>query len=271
MERKFNRILKADENLQEKINYLKKSTKWMDKCTMLMIDDTVIHGLTETSCNYDFTKKNFKTKHLAFDFLDMNWGMFVHTDCWKYIKNTYNVPLKFSNLLPFGTSYNNYKSFDIDYGEIESYWRQSFRFGHIMVENKMYLCSSPLKKDKNITQIKRNINNLGVRHMVGRKSPTISATYFSDNNIKLGNNGKLWYVKNGKWNELKENVEEIKLTIDISKLTKRQHKWLRLMSYITQYNDEAIFILDAKLKKRNTYDVVFLCADSCSDKLHKLI
>lgn len=49
----------------------------------------------------------------------------------------------------------NYKIFNFSYGHIEKYWNQFFRFDQIILDKKQYLCSSPLKNDKNITHLKK--------------------------------------------------------------------------------------------------------------------
>jgi hypothetical protein len=87
-------------------------------------------------------------------------GVFIHTDCYKYIKLKFNIKLKYSNLpLIDNRKKNYYKPFEyINYGDIENYWHQDFQFEKLYIDNKQYLCSSPLKNDKNISQINKNVN-----------------------------------------------------------------------------------------------------------------
>ena len=78
-------------------------TNWMNKCSMLLVNDKVVHGVQETSCNVTFTKSNFSATHMGkqlfeSDCYDGDCGVFIHTDCWKFIKKNYKIELKFSNL-----------------------------------------------------------------------------------------------------------------------------------------------------------------------------
>ena len=196
------------------IDDLKKlSTDWMNKCSILLVNDTIIHGVTEESCNIEFIKNNKSYIHNTdrqecFD--NFNCGIFIHTDCWKYIKLNYNVELKYS-YLPKPISSNIYKVFDIDYGEIEKYWGQEFEFVDIVLDKKSYLLSSPLKNNKNIKQIKKNIKDLKIKFKNNRKGPFASAGFYDEGDIKIGMNGNLWIVSNKKWREIKEKSITIKL------------------------------------------------------------
>lgn len=260
------------ENIVKKLNELNKKIKWLSNCSFLKEDDTIIHNVIYGCTNIGFSKGNNYYEHITFGFgkyilrsKDISYGYFLHTDCWKYIKKNYNINLKFSNLPPYIT--NKYdKTFDINYGEIENYWGQDFNFPMIINDNKQYLCSSPLKNDKNIKQIKKNINNLKLKNDPDRKGPSVSATFFSEGDIKLGNNKFLWTIKNGKWIEIKEKPIKMKIKINLNNLDKKEKKIVDNLPYIGYYNKVPIFLLSMKSDKNNIeLDLILL--DSIKNKL----
>lgn len=240
-------------NLIKDLNKFKKTTLWMNKCTMLLINNEVKHNCKETSCNIGFVDRNNFYTHLIEDYNTIRplfdegiCGVFVHTDCYKYIKLKYNINLNYSNLplIDNKINYNIPLSF-INYGDIKNYWRQDFQFEKIFIDNKQYLCSSPLKNDKNISQINKNINTIKLStKYITRPSPTVSATFYANNNIKVGNNGKLWIIKNGKWNEINKDYEahKINIIVDYNKINSKQKTFLHKLSFISQYNNHGIFV-----------------------------
>jgi hypothetical protein len=169
---------------------------------------------------------------------------------------SYNIKLTYSNLpLIDNGKPNYYKPFEyINYGEIEHYWEQEFEFINICIDKKQYLCSSPLKNDKNISKINKNINGMKISNKyILRPSPPISATYYKNNNIKLGNNGKLWIVKNGKWNEINEDMCKINITVDLTKINSKQKSFLKKLSFIGQFNNYGVFVKNIIFKNKSIF------------------
>jgi hypothetical protein len=225
----------------DELQKLSKNVKWMNNCTMLLEDNTVIHGVKEVKYNVGFMKKNIHYEHIYISYqknINNFNGFFIHTDCWNFIKNTYNINLKFSNLPPYKLTYE--KIFNINYGDIEKYWSQFFDFPQIVLDNKSYLCSSPFKNDKNISQIKKNINKLKLKNDPNRKGPSVSATFFKENDIKLGNNKKFWIIKSNKWKQINEQVIKIKIKITNEQVIQR--KIIEKIPYCGYYNTKPIFI-----------------------------
>jgi hypothetical protein len=281
-------------NLINELNEFRKKTLWMDECTMLLVNNKVEHNCEETHCNIVFENKNGAYDHgehfnfYPFHYTDANYGIFIHTDCYKYIKLKYNIELKYNNL-PLIESENKSKTHIIlylikfiDRGDIKNYQRQNFQFEKVFLDNKQYLCSSPLKNDKNITQIKKNINSMKISNKyLSRPSPPISATFYSDDIIKVGNNGKLWTIRNGKWNEIKKEVCEISITFNyhtktkknINKNTKQIHKkqinFLKKLSWIGQYNKYGTFIKNFTVDKNIGYATILTTVDN-KDMIEKL-
>lgn len=249
-------------NLIKDLKKMIKQTLWMNKCTMLLTNNEVKHNCVEKSCNTIFSDKKNSYTHLIEKYNVCYYhkysieGVFIHTDCYKYIKLKYNIKLTYSNLpLLDNGKPNYYKLFEyINYGEIEHYWEQFFQFEKICIDKKQYLCSSPLKNDKNISQINKNINGMKISNKyILRPSPPISATYYKKNNIKFGNNGKLWIVKNSKWNEINEDIFNINITIDFKKINSKQKSFLKKLSFISQFNNYGVFVKTITFKKENIF------------------
>lgn len=250
--------LKSVKNIVNKLEKLDKNTQWMNNCTMLLIDNNVIHNVKEVSCNINFCKKNFcainigkYTQPSDYSFKELGlYGIFVHSDCWKFIKKNYKIDLKFGDLPKLQN--NTYsKIFDINYGTIEKYMSQDFEFDEIVIDKKEYLCSSPLKNDKNIMQIKKNINALKIKNSPKRVGPSSSATFYNEGSIKIGKNNKFWIKKNNKWVIINEDTIKITININLKKLNKRDEKFLMKIPFIGMYNTNPIFIISSSYKKDN--------------------
>lgn len=274
-------ILNATEDkLNDKqMNEYKKleiKSKWMNNCTMLVTDGTVIHGLVESNCNITFCNKNECVEQITYgikpSFEQGNFGLFLHTDCWKFIKNKYNIELSYHNLpkLNLDNTYDN-MVLDINYGDIESYWAQDFDFEEIVFDNKMYLCSSPLSNDKNISQIKKNISKLKLKNDPKRVGPQVSATFFESGDIKVGKNNNLWIIKNGKWSEINEKVIEINMDININKIKINQLNFLKDIPFYGEFNTKPIFIKSSKSHKKDIYEMTFIMTESYKNKFDKLM
>ena len=240
--KKIYTIAEKDPKITDRIKKLIVSTKWMDKCTFLTIDNRIVHGCKEISCNIHFVdSKGDSYTHdpnqLVRDSTESSYGIFLHTDCWKFIENEYGHKLKYSDLAIIKTKNYN-KIFDfINYGSIEKYWSQTFDFIQALVDKKEYICSSPLDEDKNLNQIIKNFKSLKIRTNGEKKGPNVSASFFENDCVKFGQNGKLWIVKNGKWIEIKENI--IQLTVPVSKI---KSKTLISLKFIGEHSHTPVFI-----------------------------
>ena len=248
-------LVKNDPKIFEKLKKLIKNSQWLEKCTMLTVNNKTIHNVKETSCNINFVD----SKNNSYDQMSIatdnheNTGLFLHTDCWKFIKNKYGFDLKFRDL-PYISIDDYYKVFsNIDYGKIETYYGQDFDFMKVVIEKNEYLCLSPLKNGKNIKQIKKNINNLKIRNYEERKSPSTSATFYKKGDYKLGINNKFWIVKNNKWIEIKEKPVVFKIT------TVQNNKFFYNIPFIGMFNNEPIFIVKTEnIKKQIKYYIITL-------------
>jgi hypothetical protein len=259
--------IKARPNIVNELTELDKNAQWMNKCSMLLPNDEVVYDVQEASCNVTFVNKDISVDHIYktdTNLFNYPYGIFIHTDCLKYIKKQYKIDLKFSHLPHLKLTYT--KLFDINYGDIEKYWAQDFNFDEVILDNKKYLCSSPLKNDKNISQIKKNISKLKLKKDSKRKGPVVSATFYEEGEIKLGNNKKFWIIKGNKWTEMNDIPIIIKIKIDILKLSKKQKKYVETLPFKGEYNIHPIFIINCKNKK-NIYELDLIVAESYKDIL----
>ena len=272
--KKLIKKIKSSKTIIDDIHELNKTGKWMEKCTMLLVNNQVIHNLREVSCNINFCNKEICTTHIGFwtginecSYKSLsNCGIIIHTDCWKFIKKNYNIKLNF-NMLPKLDFYDYYKNFNINYGDIEKYWKQEFNFCQLLLDKKKYLCSSPLKNDKNIRQIKKNINYFKFKYDPKRKSPLVSATFYNDGDIKIGKNNFFWIKKNKKWTQINEEPIYIKININTKKINKKQSTFLDTLPFIGQYNNNPIFIISSTRSNNNIFKLELILTESYKNTL----
>jgi hypothetical protein len=240
-------------------------TKWLHKCTFLTLNNEIVHGCRETSCNISFTDGKRRFDHLTiYENMDNaklysintlsewcdNYGVFIHTDCWKFVKKHLNIELKYGDLF-IDKSHTS----RINYGKIDTYWGQEFNFRKVCEDNNEYLCESPLKNKHNAKRIKKIISSLKLR--VGRKSPSISATFFKKGTIKIGNDGNFWIVDKNKW--IKMSGEIKKTTIIINRKNKKHVNFLKTTSQIGELSTIPCFVQSfGKNYKKNEFELTII-------------
>jgi hypothetical protein len=170
-----------------------------------------------------FTREEVEN-HLPFIADQIEYGILLHYDCWKFVKINYGIELQYKHL---PINYKIFKSgsgtpplMKINYGEIKKYWGQDMDFEKMYKDNNMYMIQNPLipSNTKNISRIKKIISQFKLKKEQ-RPSPSISATFYKNNIIKIGNNNKFWIIKNNKWNEIKEDVIKKSFNIKSNKLS----------------------------------------------------
>lgn len=226
-----------------KLDEVIKNTKWLNKCTFLCADNKIVHGCSEIYCNIVFKDKNNKkyiNQTYSDEYVD-SYGVFLHTDCWNFIKKQYNVDLKYAHLpiTVFDMTQPQIFNF-IDYGIIDKYWEQEFNFLKLIIDNNEKLCFSPLVSNIVAKNIKKVFSKLQIRNDIKRKSPPVSATFYDENTYKVGNNGNIWTVKNNKWIELKNTI--IKTVKDVKNNV-----------YIGDVNQKPLFVIN---KNKNEYKIL---------------
>jgi hypothetical protein len=224
-----------------KLKKIEKNTNWLNKSTFLTANNKIVHGCKEVACNVTFEDKNGNSySHgTGYEYDDIMYGVFIHTDCWKFVKNEYNIKLTYSHLPIIENNILSHKIFPfIDYGVIEKYWQQDFDFIRMIADSNEELCNSPLKSNLVAKNIKKIISKLKIKSDPERKGPIVSATFYKNGLYKVGINGNIWVTKNNKWNEIKDTI---KLKIN---------KALKDIVYSADVNDKPIFVLKNNSNKK---------------------
>jgi hypothetical protein len=209
--------------IEKKIN---SKLKWLNRCTFLTLNDKVIHSCIETECNVSFRKNNKQYEHITkfssgslSDIIGAseNMGVFVHDDCWKFVKQTTGVELKYSSF-PIDRKNIKYhdKILNINYGKIEQFWSQDFMFDLAYKKGLDYLCESPLKNKQSATAIKKVLSILKIKKKDGRLSPSTSATFYKTGTIKIGIDGNFWKKYEGKWIKIQGTPKTSKIIVDFA-------------------------------------------------------
>ena len=141
-------------NIKNIQNFVKK-TLHLDICTFLTEGNEVIHDCCEINGCGTFSDKNGNLYGLLLhkDDNDSNikYGIFLHTDCWKYIKNKSNIELRFSDIKSnIIDDLRNNLFAKIEYGDIIDKYigGQYMDFEQLFEDKNLYLCYSPLKYNK---------------------------------------------------------------------------------------------------------------------------
>ena len=250
-------ILNLDQETQDKLqgslyNALYKKMKWMEKCTMLLMNNDVVHGCREKDCNISFETSN-GTRYESSDEIDYfddsykNNGIFVHTDCWKFVKETYGIELTYGHLpIIDRDTTDSYPLTNINYGAIVDYWQQDTRYADMFMDKKIWMAFSPLDKthknyDKNISRIKKIISQLKLKKET-RQGPSVSATFYKNGIYKVGNNKKIWQKKAGKWMQISDELIIKKYPISLKKIKSINQYKINKLRQIGSCYDKPIFI-----------------------------
>jgi hypothetical protein len=199
-----------------------KAQVWLARLSMMLVTGAVVHNLTEVSCANTFEdeqgkeyfgsmgrdtiqnmngkdrSKTSKGTNIIAVHKSVN-GLFIHTDCWLYVKKKLGIELKYCDLPCIGKMYATDNNFKVSYGGIEKYWNQDFDIEGLINDKKMFMMESPLVNSKNAKRIDHVLNQLKIKKRDNRKSPNVSATFFNLGDIKLGNDYNFWVISHGKW------------------------------------------------------------------------
>lgn len=238
---------------------------WLDNCSFLTANNKVLHGVKEVSCTIDFKYKNeiyihnysneYDLSNFIMEFSNpniKNYGVFIHTDCLKFIKKNYNIDLKYSDLFIKKDNMNYIKN--VKYGDIKKYLSQDFRFGKLILDKNHYMCLSPLKDSKNARRISKIINQMKLKNDVNRNSPSISATLYSNGNIKIGSDNNFWKISNRKWLKMKGNILKKKININLK--DKKQVKILNSLVQLGEVSKTPVFVESFNRTKNNVSLIV---------------
>lgn len=239
--------------------------KWLSNCIFLTQNNQIAHQCEETSCNIEFSNRKGVFMQMGYDkqnyidIIDVPNGVFLHSDCWNFIKKEFGIELKFGNL-PITKINSDRKIFDnVNYKPIEQYWGQNFNFKNVCKYKRLhYLCESPLKNSKSASRVKKIFNQLKIR--TNRKSPACSASFYKTGSIKIGEDGNFWKIIGGKW--MKMNGKLLKSQIECNIKNKNELVKINKLPQIGFFNDKPIFVesygRNKKSKDKIYVNVVYL-------------
>ena len=246
--------LEKNPRFTEVLNASRKKTQWLHHCTFLTILDEVVHGCREVGCNNHFQDKKgndyYQELYDDGDFYPkQERGVFVHDDCWKYVKKKYGVELTYNMLavIPEPREYRKVNK-KIKYGKMEDYWGQDFKFDELLMDTNGYMCESPLVNKKNALRINKILSQFKINTDKKRKGPAVSATFYPEKTIKYGINESLWVKKQGKWVEVKD-IERKVIRVSTSNMNAKQMAFLKNIVCIGQPSKVPLMI--TKINKNN--------------------
>jgi hypothetical protein len=226
-------------------------TEWLNACTLLLPDGQTLHDYHESACNIGFksNKKLSKKKSILINGLLQKTnimqypiadsGMWLHTDCWKYIQKYTGKGINYNNIPENLWIKSEYQGtiYGIDYDGIDKYVAQDFKFDEILKDNNHWLITSPLSNNafakKNKTRINKILGQIKltkseVNKRKNRPSPPISASLIPRMVYAIGNNGEVWITDSGKWKTTDNQFVKMIVNLDypISKSTKLNNRVL---------------------------------------------
>jgi hypothetical protein len=258
---------------------LEKKMRHLNNCTILTLDDKIIHNCKNDNCSTRFVSNDTNIKYeviLYYDkiLLNQNLGFFLHTSCWKFIYKNYGIKLKFSDL-PILKKIDITKKFKIynyyclpllliNYGEIQKYWNQDFNYVKLINDKNEFMVTNLLENNKkNISRVKKIISQFKLKNDPKRKGPNISATFYNNDIIKIGNNKNFWIIKN-KWIEIKKQV--VSEYFEIKNPNKKIINFLNNVKQYGEYSKYPIFISDFKINN----DIYYFYLFTFEDELNKV-
>jgi hypothetical protein len=227
----------------------------------LAADGTVTHNCKEIACNIEFRDNAGNTyinQTFLDDSIDDKYGVFVHTDCWNFIKQEYNIHLSYKYLPINKVPVTEKKMFSFIHYQIEKYWTQEFDFIKMISDGNEELSSSPLTSEIVGKNIKNVFTKLKIRDDPNRKSPLVSATFYKPGMYRIGNNGNIWMIKGNKWVELKDTI--IRVINDI--------KVIKEMIFLYDINVLPIFVSKIAGKNITIVTTEEFASKKLKDKLH---
>lgn len=194
------------------IQEFKDDTKWLVNCTILTPDGEKYHNSIEVVGNIEFKtskgiisseKRGSQTEEVLRENAPA-FGIFLHTDCWEYIKRKTGYEISYANIPSILLDKYGHALDKIKYGGIEKYWDQDFAFDDTIEDGNQWMYKSPLLNKKNQTRIIKVLAQLELtgselKKRMTRPSPPISAKFVPDKTYAVGNDGNIWQRNRGKW------------------------------------------------------------------------
>ncbi len=266
--------------------YLKKIHNHLNSLVFLTLDNEVITECSGSDGSY--TSKNNESKLTTYHYFlgSRNYlskhgntlhteGIFCHTGCYAFISKEYGINLTYSKLPQL--EFDNYSAMmkpvitnnPSPYKKISKYWGQYFDQDHKVISNKdLYLVDI----DDSVTQkeIKANLKNFGVNDIkLDTESPQLSAKYYENGIIKIGQNKRFWINNNEKWKMLNDELKIIQKIIKNKTLNSKAKKikvdklkkFINSIPSVTECNTKCLFIIDVKFDNGNNQIIMtFVCS-----------
>ena len=208
-----------DEEIVRKIKKVIKQTAYLNNVTFLTVDDRVVRNCKEVNCNNTFISPRGEEFVQSVGGAKQHYhmrGLFIHTSCWNWVKTTYGVGLKYSDL-PVARLHTEKAGnasepiHGINYGPITAYWWQMFDYASMAKNGDEYMVDR--NDPKNIARMKKIVMQFKIKNDPKRIGPSVSATFFRDGAVRVGKNCNFWTKKNGKWQEIKEDIVKKKYVV----------------------------------------------------------
>ena len=266
-----------DKPSEQLYNNIQKKLLWLNKCTILLANNKVVHSCESYDCGNSFISKNTKNGKSEIYSVNLfannfygniyfnnkiqqslnNIGIFLHTDCWMFIKMKYGIELKFKDLpidrtnkLPSQIPINK-----MNYGIISTYWNDNMRFDEMYLDKNIWMAYSPLQDTHEIVKIKarilRIISQLKLKKDK-RSGPSVSATFYKNKDIKYGNNNKFWIKKIDKWTQMTDEIITFKYIIN-NKENDTLKRYIKTIPQIGEYINKPLYIESFDCNKSITF------------------
>ena len=119
-----------------------------------------------------------------------------------------------------------------------------------------------INNTKNIKRIKKIINQIKLRVKVHKDSlkinrigPYVSASFYYENDIKLGNDNNFWKISHGKWIKINDKIIIKKILINI------ENKYINIIKKIPQIgeiNNSLLFIKNYSFNNKKNINIEFI-------------
>ncbi len=91
----YSKYKENPEDFIKRLKNIKQNSLWMNDCTFLGVNGTIAHNCKNTLGDLDF-EDNLKRRYRQSTFYQhITYGLFVHSDCWNFIKNEYKIELSY--------------------------------------------------------------------------------------------------------------------------------------------------------------------------------
>lgn len=243
--------------------------EWTQRHTILTWFDEIIHGCIG-GCGIDFSFHNQDysiVNPTPFDPFSIP-GIYVHSDCWFYVYQTYNIAACCSMLsIRKLFEKNVYQQVSyLNYGEIEDYYDQIMNYEQLIQDKKQYLVKSPFKEKRTRDRIHDVLWQI--------QKHELCLLVYQEGDIKVktntGNFFSFWKKQHGEWKQVPGKTT--KFTISMRSRNDPRLLNLKFIPPVAWWSRKPIFILDYRTsldKKKIQVDI--LCLEKHKSAVRRLL